>query len=165
MDSIPEIQTILYATALGEVEHTRPVFRYAISLARHYKAQIIIIHVVEPLSKTARDVISTYLSSEVAEKIQKDDMREVLLELKGRLKKFCEEELESSKTDDSKVHELLIVAGDPSEEILRAAEKHKADLIVVGKSTGAIFGSTVMGSVARRVARLATVPVFVVPNN
>jgi nucleotide-binding universal stress UspA family protein len=165
MDSIPEIKTILYTTHLGEIEHTRPVFRYAISLARHYDAEIIIVHVVEPLSKTAQNVIRTYLSEEAVEKIQKDDMHQVLEELKGRLKKFCEEELASSKTNVSKVHELLIVAGDPSEEILNAAKKHKVDIIVVGKSTGAIFGSTVMGSVARRVARLADVPVFVVPNN
>jgi len=165
MDSIPSIKTILYTTHLGEVEHTRPVFRYAISLARHYNAEIIIVHVVEPLSKTATEVIKTYLSEEAVEKIQKDDMHQVLDELKKRLKKFCEEELASSKTDVSKVHELLIVAGDPSEEILKAAKKHEADIIVVGKSTGAVFGSTVMGSVARRVARLAGIPVFVVPNN
>ncbi len=164
MDSIPDIKTILYATPLGEIEHTRPVFRYAISLARHYDAEILIVHVVEPLSKTAKDVIKTYLSEEAVEKIQQDDMRQVLGELKGRLKKFCEEELASSKTDDSKVRELLIVAGDPSEEILNSAKKHNADAIVIGKSTGAIFGATVMGSVARRVTRLSDVPVFVVPN-
>ncbi len=165
MDSIPDIKTILYTTPLGEIEHTRPVFRYAISLARQYNAEIIIVHVVEPLSKTAKDVIRTYLSEEAVKKIQKDDMRQVLSELKTRLKKFCEEELESSKTDVSKVHELLIVAGDPCEEILNTAKKHAADIIVIGKSTGAVFGTTVMGSVARRVTRLADVPVFVVPNN
>lgn len=165
MDSIPGINTILYTTPLVEIEHTRPVFRYAISLARHYDAEIIIVHVMEPLSKTAKDVIRTYLSEDAAEKIQKDDMQQVLGELKNRLKNFCEEELESSKTDVSKVHELLIVAGDPSEEILNTAKKHQADIIVVGKSTGSVFGSTVMGSVARRVTRLADIPVFVVPNN
>jgi nucleotide-binding universal stress UspA family protein len=165
MDSIPFVKTILYTTHLGDPEHTRPVFRHAISLARHYDAEIIIVHVVEPLSKTARDVIKTYLSDEAAEKIQKDDMRQVLEQLKLRLKKFCEEELESSKMDDSKVRELLIVAGDPSEEILKTSKKHKADIIVIGKSTDSVFGSTVMGSVARRVTRLAEVPVFVIPNN
>jgi nucleotide-binding universal stress UspA family protein len=60
---------------------------------------------------------------------------------------------------------MLVVAGDPSEEILRVADKNTVDLIVMGKSTGSVFGSTVMGSVARRVTRHAKVPVLVVPNS
>lgn len=163
MNSIPKIKTILYTTALGE--HTRPVFRYAISLAQHYNAEILIVHVVEPLSSTAKAVMKTYLSVEDVERIQKDDLREVLQEIKGRLQQFCEEELTSSQSAESKVREILVVAGDPGDEILNVANKHKADLIVIGRSTGPIFGNTVMGTVARRVTRLANVPVFVVPNS
>jgi nucleotide-binding universal stress UspA family protein len=146
-------------------EHTRPVFRYAISLAQHYNAEILIVHVVEPLSSTAKAVMKTYLSVEDVERIQKDDLREVLQEIKGRLQQFCEEELTSSQSAESKVREILVVAGDPGDEILNVANKHKADLIVIGRSTGPIFGNTVMGTVARRVTRLANVPVFVVPNS
>lgn len=163
MNSIPKIKTILYTTALGE--HTRPVFRYAISLAQHYNAEILIVHVVEPLSSTAKAVMKTYLSAEDVERIQKDDLREVLQEIKGRLQQFCAEELTSSESAESKVREILVVAGDPGDEILHVASEHKVDLIVIGRSTGPIFGSTVMGTVARRVTRLATVPVFVVPNS
>jgi nucleotide-binding universal stress UspA family protein len=163
MNSIPKIKTILYTTALGE--HTRPVFRYAISLAQHYNAEILIVHVVEPLSSTAKAVMKTYLSVEDVERIQKDDLREVLQEIKGRLQQFCEEELTSSQSAESKVREILVVAGDPGDEILHVANEHKADLIVIGRSTGPIFGNTVMGTVARRVTRLANVPVFVVPNS
>jgi nucleotide-binding universal stress UspA family protein len=163
MNAIPEIKTILYTTALGE--HTRPVFRYAISLARHYNAEIVIVHVVEPLSNTAKAVIKAYLSAEDVEKIQNDDIREVLQEIKSRLDQFCKEELASHDSSDSQVRDILVVEGDPGEEILRVAEKYTADLIVIGKSTGPVFGNTVMGTVARRVTRLAAVPVVVVPNN
>jgi len=162
MHSIPTVKTILYTTALGS--HTRPVFRYAISLARQYNAQIILLHVVEPLSSAARAVIETYMSVEAADRAQEDNMQQVLKDIKVRLKKFCAEEMESSKTDVIKVHEILVVAGDPSEEILRVADKNNVDLIVMGKSTGSVFGSTVMGSVSRRVTRHAKVPVLVVPN-
>jgi len=163
MHSIPDVKTILYATALGQ--HSRPVFRYAISLARQYNAQIIFLHVVEPLSSAARAVIETYMSVDAADRAQQDNMQQVLQQIKIRLQKFCAEEMESSKTDVSKVRELLVVSGDPSEEILRIADKNKADLIVMGKSTGSVFGSTVMGSVSRRVTRHAHVPVLVVPNS
>lgn len=163
MHSIPSVKTILYTTALGS--QTRPVFRYAISLARQYDARIILVHVVEPLSSSARAVIETYMSPEAADTFQKDNMQVVLEEIKTRLKKFCAEEMESTKTDVIKVHQILVVAGDPSEEILRVAESNDADLIVMGKSTGSVFGSEVMGSVTRRVTRHAKVPVLVVPNN
>ena len=162
MHSIPDVKTILYATALGQ--HSRPVFRYAISLARQYNAKIIFLHVVEPLSNEARAVIETYMSVEAADRAQKDNMQQVLEEIKVRLDKFCTEEMESCKTDVSKVREILVASGDPSEEILRIADKQKVDLIVMGKSTGSFFGSTVMGSVSRRVTRQAKVPVLVVPN-
>ena len=163
MYSIPDVKTILYATALGQ--HSRPVFRYAISMARQYKAQIIFLHVVEPLSSAARAVLETCMSAEAADMAQRDNMQQVMQQIKMRLKKFCEEEMESSKADVSKVREMLVVAGDPSEEILRVAEKDKVDLIVMGKSTGSVFGSSVMGSVSRRVTRHAKVPVLVVPNS
>lgn len=162
MHSIPTLKTILYTTALGS--HTRPVFRYAISLARQYDAQIILLHVVEPLSSAARAVIETYMSVEAADRAQQDNMQQVLKDIKIRLKKFCAEEMESSKTDVIKVREILVVAGDPSEEILRVADANNVDLIVMGRSTGSVFGSTVMGSVSRRVTRHAKVPVMVVPN-
>ncbi len=163
MHSIPTIKTILYTTALGT--HSRPVFRYAISMAREYDARIILVHVVEPLSSSARAVIETHMSAEAAASFQKDNMQSVLQEIKTRLKKFCAEEMESTKTDVIKVHEIIVVAGDPSEEILRVADQNAADLIVMGKSTGSVFGSEVMGSVTRRVTRHAKVPVLVVPNN
>jgi len=163
MHSIPDVKTILYATALGQ--RTRPVFRYAISLARQYNARIILLHVVEPLSNEARAVIETYMSIEAADRVQRDNMQQVLQEIKVRLQKFCTEEMESTKTDVSKVHEVMVIAGDPSEEILGVADKNTVDLIVMGRSTGSVFGSTVMGSVARRVTRHAKVPVLVVPNS
>lgn len=162
MHTLPDVKTILYTTALGQ--HTRPVFRYAISLARQYNAQIVLLHVVEPLSSAARAVIETYMSAEAADIAQKDNMQEVVKEIKARLQKFCTEEMESCKTDVIKVREIVVVAGDPSEEILRVADKNKADLIVMGKSTGSVFGTTVMGSVSRRVTRHAKIPVLVVPN-
>ena len=162
MLSIPTVKTILYATPLGL--HTRPVFRYAISLARQYNARIIMLHVVEPLSNEARAVIETYMSVEAADKAQRDNMQQALEAIKVRLQKFCAEEMESCKIDVIKVHEILVIAGDPSEEILRVADKNTVDIIVMGKSTGSVFGSTVMGSVSRRVTRHAKVPVLVVPN-
>ncbi len=161
MKNQPKIETILYATDLGE--QTRPVFRHAMALAKLYNARIIMLHVVEPMSDTAKTVISTYLSREVTEEIQKKAVREVLTIMKGRLEKFYNDE-ETQADESTLVKEVQVVSGMPSEEILRVAEESGAQMIVLGKSTRKVRGIRVMGSTARRVSRMAGMPVLVVPN-
>ncbi len=162
MKSIPKISTILYATDLGE--NTRPVFRQAIAQARMHNAAIIMLHVVEPLSETARAVISAYMPEAEIEGVQKEGMKNVIDLMKERIKKFYDEECEKHEKDFIPVKEILVIAGRPSEEILTAAEKHKADMIVMGQSSRKVLGSKVMGSSARRVARLSKIPVLIIPN-
>lgn len=162
MKSIPKISTILYATDLGK--HTRPVFKQAIAHANVHNASIIMLHVVEPLSETARAVISAYMPETAIEEVQKDGMKNIIAHMKDRVNTFCDEECEGKERDSIPVKEIVVVAGRPSEEILMAAEKYKVDLIVMGQSSKKIMGSRVMGSSARRVARLSKVPILIVPN-
>ena len=156
-----QINTILYATDLGS--ETRRVFRYAIDMANYYKAEIVILHVVEPMSNTARAMINTYLSEGLSEELEKNSMKELLTEMKMRLKKFFEEECDTDLKDSVFVKELTVVSGRPSEEILRIADDQKADMIVMGKSSRRVRGMGVMGSSARRVSRHSTIPVLVIP--
>lgn len=161
MKNTPKISTILYATDLGEL--TRPVFRHALTLAKLYDAQIIMLHVVEPIGETAKAVLSAYISKEFSETMLKESMQDLLVRMKDRLRRFFEEECDEEKVC-SNVKELMVVAGKPSEEILRVAEEEGADLIIVGKSTRTVRGLRVMGSTSRRVSRIAMIPVLVVPN-
>jgi len=162
MKSMPKISTILYATDLGK--NTRPVFRQAIIQARIHNAKIIMLHVVEPLSDTARAVIAAYMPETEIEGVQKEGMKNVISHMKERIKKFYDEECEEYEKDYIPIKDILVIAGRPSEEILTAADKFKVDMIVMGQSSKKIMGSKVMGSSARRVARLAKVPVLIVPN-
>lgn len=161
MKNNPKIATILYATDLGE--QTRPVFRHALALAKLYDAKIIMLHVVEPVGETAKAVISAYISQDFSEAMLKESMKDLLVRMKDRLRRFFEEECEEEKICSS-VKELMVVAGKPSEEILRVSEEEKADMIIVGKSTRTVRGLRVMGSTARRVSRIAMVPVLIIPN-
>lgn len=158
----PNIQTILYATDLGE--NTRPVFRLAVSQARRYDARLLMLHVVEPLGTTGTAIIANYLSGETAEKINREGAREVLEIMKKRLDTYCREELASFGLDRTPVTEILVATGNPSEEILEIAKKYKADMIVMGTSTRSFFGNAVMGTTARRVSRHSEIPVLLVPN-
>ena len=69
MKSLPRISTILYATDLGK--NTRPVFKQAIGHAIAHNAKIIMLHIVEPLSDTAKAVISAYMPETEIEGVQK----------------------------------------------------------------------------------------------
>ncbi len=162
MDLVPKISTILYATDLGE--HTRPVFRQAITQANIHKATIVMVHVVEPLSETARAVISAYMPEAAIEEMQKDGMKGIIETMKTRIRKFHDEEFRGHDADTIPVTKMVVVAGKPSEQILTVADEYKADMIVMGQSTKKILGSSVMGSTARRVARLTKVPVLIIPN-
>lgn len=159
----PEIKKILYVTDLGK--RTRPVFMHALAQAANNNASIIVLHVVEPMSETACAVIQTYLSDEDVAEVQKDGMKKVLKYMKKRIDTFLQEECGGKSLGTEPVEEILVVAGKPSEEILRVAEEHSADMIVIGKSARKVRGSRVMGSTTRRVNRLAKVPVLMVPNS
>lgn len=155
------ISTILYPTDLGE--QSKPVFLHALALAKQYDADIIMLHVVEPISDATAFFIHSYAPEDMSEEVQKETMKKILVGMKERLKNFYAEERDNAE-GFSPVKEFLVVGGQPSEEILRVAEEDKADMIVMGKSTRKVRGIRVMGSTARRVSRMSNVPVMVVPN-
>lgn len=162
---IPPIKKILYATDLGEIDHTRPVFRRAVSLARRYDASLLMAHVVQPLGSTGSAIVDTYLPPDVAEKFhQEGGMRDVLAKMKQRLEEFGLDELKGETPERTPVTEVHVATGIPSREILRMAMENKVDVIVMGKSTHSFFGGTVMGTTARRVTRHSDIPVLLVPN-
>ncbi len=162
MPLLPDYKTIVYATDLGD--HTKPVFRAALSLARKYEAKIIMLHVVEPMSASIQAVVDTYLTEIDAKKVYKDNLQAVLAKMKQRLKDFCRVELDSHEFKSSHVAEMLVVSGRPSEEIIKKAKEHQADLIVLGKSSRSVLGTDVSGSTSRRVSRYSNIPVLVIPN-
>ena len=158
----PNIKTILYATDLGD--NTRPVFRLAVSQARRYNARLLMLNVIEPLGTTGTAIIANYLSGEDADRINRDGPRDVLELMKKRLDAFCRDELAAYGLDRTPVTEILVATGNPSEQILEVANKYKADMIIMGKSTTSFLGSVVMGTTARRVSRHSDIPVLLVPN-
>jgi nucleotide-binding universal stress UspA family protein len=157
----PNSQTILYATDLGD--NTRPVFRLAVSQARRYNARLLMLHVVEPLGSTGTAIIANYLSGETADRINQDMASDILEVMKKRLDAYCKEEMAAFGLDRTPVTDILVVSGNPSEEILAVAQKYHADMIVMGTSTRSFLGSVIMGTTARRVSRHSTLPVLLVP--
>jgi len=157
----PSIKKILYCTDLGK--HTSPVFLHALAQAENNNANLTILHVVEPMSETAQAVIETYMSAADIKKVQQDGMEKVFNYVKTRVETFLREQCGKS-LDDEPIEKISVVAGTPSEEILRVTEEKQIDMIIVGKSSNKVRGNRVMGSTTRQVNRLSRVPVLVVPN-
>jgi nucleotide-binding universal stress UspA family protein len=162
MSTIPEIKTILYATDMGR--HMRPVFRQAIGLAQNYKAQIIMLHVLEPLGSTGEAVLSTYLPGKKIEKLENDGMKKVLKKMKERLESFCHDEMQLCEEKSSMVSDIVVTTGHPADRIPQEAEKHDADIIVIGSCSKGFIRSGLLGSTVRHVTQVSHLPVMVVPN-
>ena len=157
----PKINTILYATDMGE--HMRPVFRYAIDIAKRHQAKIIMLHVIEPLSSGALVALDVYMPKVNAQEVHRDGMKKALLEMQKRLNNFCKDEKLSDPLDCEIISKVKVVSGRSAEIIVKQAEQLGVDLIVVGKHTGSTIGSNLIGSTARHVTQLSKIPVLVVP--
>ena len=166
---LPEIKKILYTTNLSE--STRPVLKFAVSLAQKHDAKLYLLHVVKPLSDSDSFLIEAYLSGEMAkqakevtQKMRKEISRHVLDKIKNRVERFCAEELDATPEQQSNLFgDIRVLSGSPAEMIVQEAENLGVDLIVVGSYTSSALKNALLGSTARKVTQISRKPVLVVP--
>jgi nucleotide-binding universal stress UspA family protein len=122
-------------------------FAYTLKLAANYGAKVHALHVVAPI------IPATYGAPFSVEDLTTDLEKEA----RGLLQKL------QARAD--KQHVLMsteVRLGDIDREILRAVEKQKADLVVMGTHGRRGFERLVMGSVTERMLRHCPVPLFIV---
>lgn len=158
---LPRVRTILFPTDIGP--QAINVLRHAEALAIANSAEIFLLHVVEPLSAHALNVMKHYLSVEAAHAIHESGIGELRQELESRLQSFLDEESAARSNSGLAMPSIRIAEGRPAETILREAEALHADVIVMGTHGHSALGEIVMGSVANRVLHRAEVPVFLIP--
>ncbi len=155
---LPEIKNILYATDLGD--GSSHVFRYALSLASRYQAQVTILHVVEPLSPFAQSLVELHVSHQESEN-QHTAIRSKLLEdLKGRLHAFCEQE--ACVAEENLVAEIQVLEGQPAATIIKQATECQADMIVMGTHQHSAIGEALLGTTAHKVLHSCSLPTLLV---
>jgi len=151
---IPKIKKILYATDLSK--NSAYAFYYAVDMAKKHDAEIIILHAMEPISTRAFGTLT-----DKAEHSQHEVSMEVI---RNRLQKFCEKvEEKSSLACVTLVTKILVQVGYPPEEILKAADAERCDLIVLGSHGKGFLRQTFLGSVSGSVLARARKPVFIIP--
>jgi len=151
---VSQIKKILYATDLSK--NSAYAFYYAVDMAKKHDAEIIILHAMEPISTRAFGTLT-----DKAEHSQHEVSMEVI---RNRLQKFCEKvEEKSSLACVTLVTKILVQVGYPPEEILKAADAERCDLIVLGSHGKGFLRQTFLGSVSGSVLARARKPVFIIP--
>ena len=171
----PEFKKILFTTDLSN--DSRTAFDFAISLANRYGAHITVLHVLEELSRSSSNLLTTYLGKEKWQEIvdsQKQDAQRVLigkrkeaLVIKEALAAFCDE----AKSDHAECQfimddvAIVVSEGNVVDEILAEAGRRKCDVIVMGyRASGKIEGA-VTGSTSNRLLRRSHIPVLLIRMN
>jgi nucleotide-binding universal stress UspA family protein len=158
---IAKIKKILYATDLSP--NSAYVFRYAVNAAIKHDADIIILHVLEPIPGVGAGMLDLYLDAAHRKKIFEEKISETIERIKKRVKLFCEKELKDHPGGAAKVKSIEVCEGFAPEVILRRADELDCDVIVLGTHGKGIIANTFLGSTSKRVLRRTRKPVFIIP--
>ena len=165
-----DVKKILYATDLSE--NARYAFAYAVSQADLYDASITFIHVLPEVPDLIDKGVIGYISEKRWEEIKSQNVEEAKeaiigkrrdhLAIKDALHQFSQDVKESQEGEGFVTDDIIVVRGNPVEEILKYSEEINCDLIVMGTHGHGTLADAMMGSTARRVLRRSAKPVLVV---
>jgi nucleotide-binding universal stress UspA family protein len=165
-----KIKRILYATDLSE--NARLAFAYAVSQADTYSAGLTLLHVLPEIPQLLDNSVVGYVSADRWEEIKAQHLQEARETLIGKsrgrravkevLHQFCKDTGADQKCADFVPDDIVVVRGNPVEQILNTAENQKCDLIVMGSHGYGALEDAMLGGTARRVLRRAKVPVLLV---
>lgn len=129
-------------------EQSRHALSWAAAIAQRRGGEVTVLSVVEPLlAEAARMRLGIDL---------------VRTEVEPELRQFVEATLPEPVRQATHLR-IEVTTGDPSEAILQAASRQKADLIVMGTNGLGGFRKLLLGSTTERVLRRTEAPVLVVP--
>lgn len=142
-------KTILVPTDFSEFSDR--AVRQAADIAEQSNAKIYLLHVVDKLEQCAIDYC---IPLETMMKVQSDSEKEATRKMQDEANRI----LQSKKIDVA----FDVKSGVPFEEILKAQQERKADLIVIASHGRTGILKSLIGSVAERVMREAKCPVLLV---
>ena len=156
------IRSMLFATDLGL--YAPYVMQHALELARTFKADLYVIHVVEPIGLFAESVLQSYLDEAALSEWQSKGLSTVMATIEQRVLDSFREEWEEGEQDLQWIRSVKVIQGDPCEVILDQLRKLSVDLLVVGSHSQATGVAVPLGRTAARVLQLSPVPVYLVPS-
>lgn len=124
-------------------ESSEVALAQAANIARAQKAQLLIVHVNEPVAVYTDMGVGAF-----PVETNKEALESMLAEVRP--------------ADSSLVVERRLLEGEPADEIVRCAKEEQASMIVIATHGRRGLSRMLMGSVAEAVVRRATVPVLTV---
>lgn len=158
---LPNYKTILVPTDF--TPNSGHAFRHAVILARQNSAQIHLLHVVPDVDASVRSYVATVMGKGRLDAFEKEHEEEARRELTAELDAFAKAELAGHAEDLERFAGSEVVHGHPVAQILLAADRLDADVIVMGSHGKGPLEYSFLGSVAEKVLRKSRRPVFVVP--
>ncbi|WP_339543836.1 universal stress protein [Pseudomonas sp. RA_35y_Pfl2_P32] len=155
------IHSMLYATDLGL--YAPFVMQHALALARTFKAELYVVHAVEPMGLFAESVLQSYLDEQALNEFHSQGLSTVMANIEQRVLDSFREELGEGQQDLELIQSVRVFQGDPSQVILEQAQKLSVDLLILGSHSHGSGGETPLGRTAARVLQLSQVPVYLVP--
>ncbi len=153
---MPSVNKILYATDLSR--NSAHALRYALYFSKQNRADIYLIHVVEEVPPHALAFFGGYVNDAYID----ENVTNAKKEIESRLEGLFQEELKDEPELAERVTSVEVFKGYPAEEILKHAESHCCDIIVMG-THGKGLSRAFLGSVAERVLRKSKMPVCIIP--
>lgn len=130
-------------------DYSRQALKYAVTFAEHFKAEVVLVYVIEPVLYPADfsfgQVSLPQLENELRESAQRELDGLVQTQIGGRV---------PAKT--------VIRFGKPFLEIIDTAKEEDADLIIISTHGHTGMEHLLFGSTAEKVVRKSTCPVLVV---
>ncbi len=158
---IAEYKKIVYATDLSV--NAAQAFRHAVSLARKYRADIHLLHVLPDVEAAVVNYVSTVMGKDQLADLELAHKEEVKDMIRKRLHEFAKQELGDHPEDVERLKEIEVHHGNPVANILEMADRIDADLIVLGSHGKGALKYAFLGSVAEKVLNKSHRPMLIVP--
>jgi nucleotide-binding universal stress UspA family protein len=127
-------------------ECSQKALQYAIRFARAFRAEVLLLHVLEPyLPYPEMTALDTAILQAKSREYGEKGLRKLLQSI-----------------GDEAVCRSLLRLGAAHREIVEAAKEHDVDLIIISTHGHSGLGRAMLGSTTERVVRRASCPVFVV---
>ena len=142
------IRRILYATDYSKASGR--ALDEAVNLARQNRAELLVVHVVEPIPYAAGEEFG---GAELYLKLEDATKREAQTSMDKLIRRLQRSKVKAKS---------LLLRGSAHDQIVKAAKSKRADMIVIGTHGRTGLSKLFMGSVAAKVVSAATCPVVTV---
>jgi len=160
-NSKTKINKILYASDIEK--GSRPAFRAAMSLCGKYHSEITYLHVIEPLSSSAQNLLKGLVDTADVQDMYQKSLVDLKSKMEKRISQFFDQEIEFHDTLTLEQVKSHIEEGVSWEAILKVADEIDADVIVMGTRTHSAVGQFFSGSTANKVMLNTKRPLLIIP--